>query len=72
MNRYNGPFTVDGAAISIGALATTKMAGEPELMAQEQAFLAALQASATWRVVRGALELRDEDGAAMVFAEPAK
>jgi heat shock protein HslJ len=70
VNQYNGAFTVDGAAIEIGPLATTKMAGEPELMEQEQAFLAALDAAATWTVVRGALELRDADGAALVFAEP--
>lgn len=70
VNRFNGPCTVDGAAVEIGPLATTKMAGEPALMEQEQALLAALEAASTWKVVRGALELRDADGAAMVFAEP--
>jgi heat shock protein HslJ len=72
VNRYNGPYTLASGELAIGPLATTKMAGEPELMAQEQAFLAALEATVTWRVVRGALELRDENGAAMVVAEPAK
>jgi putative lipoprotein len=69
VNRYNGPFEVDGSAITIGPLATTKMAGDPDLMAQEQAFIKALESSRQWKVVRGVLELRDADGSAMVFAK---
>lgn len=71
VNRYHGPFTVEGDAVAIGPLATTKMAGDPELAAQEAMFLKALEASTRWGVVRGKLELRDGDGAAMVFADPA-
>jgi heat shock protein HslJ len=70
VNRYNGPFTVDGDGIEIGPLALTKMAGEPELMAQEQAFVEALEESTQWKVAREKLELRDADGSAMVFADP--
>lgn len=72
VNAYNGPYTVDGSAIAIGPLATTKMAGEPGLMEQEQAFIKALESSTQWKVIRGTLELRDADGSAMVFADPAK
>ena len=72
VNRYNGPYTVDGDAITIGPLAMTKMAGDPELMDQEQAFVKALEASTQWKVSRGKLELRDADGSAMVFADPAR
>jgi len=72
VNRYNGPFTVDGDGIKIGPLALTKMAGEPELMKQEQAFVKALESSATWKVVRNKLELRDANGSAMVFADLAQ
>jgi heat shock protein HslJ len=72
VNRYHGAYEVDGASISIGPLASTKMAGEPELMDQEAAFLKALEASTQWTVVRGRLELRDADGAGMVFADAAK
>jgi len=69
VNTFNGPCTVDGDAIEIGPLATTKMAGDPELMEQEQAYLKALEASTRWNVASGKLELRDADGAAMVFAD---
>jgi heat shock protein HslJ len=72
VNRYNGPYTVDGSDISIGPLALTEMAGDPELMEQEQAFVKALETSAQWKVTKGELELRDADGSAMVFADPAK
>jgi heat shock protein HslJ len=69
VNTFNGPYTVDGDAIEIGPLATTKMAGDPELMEQEQAYLKALEASTQWNLTRGTLELRDADGAAMAFAD---
>jgi len=72
VNRYNGAYEVDGASISVGPLASTKMAGEPELMEQEAAFLKALEASTQWTVVRGRLELRDAEGAGMVFADAVK
>lgn len=71
VNRYQGSVEIDGEAIAFGPLATTKMAGDPDLMAQEAAFVKALEASTQWAVVRGMLELRDADGAAMVFATAA-
>lgn len=72
VNRYQGAYEVDGLAIKIGPLALTKMAGEPALMEQEAAFVAALETSTTWAVVRGSLELRNEAGAAMVRADSAQ
>jgi heat shock protein HslJ len=69
VNRYSGPYEVDGSAVTIGPLATTKMAGDPELMAQEQAFIKALESSTTWSGVGGKLELRDADGSAMASAK---
>jgi len=72
VNTYNGPYTADRSAITIGPLALTKMAGDPALMEQEQAFIKALESSTQWKVIRGTLELREADGAAAVFADPAK
>ena len=72
VNRYNGSYEVDGAGIAIGPLALTKMAGEPDLMEQEAAFVKALESATQWKVVRGQLELRDADGSAMVFADRAQ
>jgi len=69
-NQYNGSYTLDGDKISIGPLATTKMACEEPIMAQEQAFLAAMQSAATVSVEAGKPVLRSADGAtAVTFAE---
>jgi heat shock protein HslJ len=64
-NRFFGPYAVDGDAISIGPLATTRMACiEPEGVGeQETAFLAALGRVATWSIREGRLQLRAADGA---------
>ena len=72
VNRFNGPYEVDGSGVKIGPLALTKMAGEPALMEQENAFVKALEAATTWKVVQGKLELRDADGSAMVVADAAQ
>ncbi len=45
VNRFNGRITVAGASLTIGPLMRTKMAGPPEAMAQEAAYLKALQAA---------------------------
>lgn len=42
VNRLTGAYSVDGPVLTFGPLATTRMAGPPELMAEEQAVLAAL------------------------------
>jgi len=72
VNQYNGPYEADSRAVTIGPLALTKMAGEPDLMEQEAAFVKALESATQWKVAQGKLELRDADGSAMVFADPAQ
>ena len=42
-NTYDGPYTTNGTIAAIGPLATTRMACAEDVMAQETAFLAALQ-----------------------------
>ncbi len=60
-NRFMGSYTLDGESLAFGPLAATMMAcidqGD-----QEQRFLAALQATATWRLEDGELVLLDADG----------
>jgi heat shock protein HslJ len=63
-NTYNGPYTVDGSAIAIGPLMSTKMACPT--LDQETAFLAALAASTTFVISGDTLELRDDEGALQV------
>jgi len=51
VNQYNAKYTTRGTdGIKIGPVATTKKAGPPELMEQEQEFLAALSASKTYQL----------------------
>jgi heat shock protein HslJ len=59
-NQYIGSYTVDGNTIQIGQLGSTmRFCAEPEgTMEQEQAFLAALQSAATFRIEGNQLEMR--------------
>ena len=67
-NTYNGSYKVDGKQITIGPLASTRMAcGEPEgVMEQEAQYLAALQTAVTYQIEGNGLELRTKDGALAV------
>jgi heat shock protein HslJ len=57
-NRLTGSFTRDGAALRFGPAATTRMAClDPQLNEQEQAFLAALQATERHEIVGDTLTL---------------
>jgi heat shock protein HslJ len=72
-NRFGGPFVLDGSGLSIGILATTRMAcSEPEGVGeQEAAFLAALGRADTWSIREGRLHVRDGGGALQVEFRPA-
>lgn len=61
-NTYTGGYTVDGQAIAVTDLASTKMACEPEVSAQEAAYLEAL-GRAAWSEIGGStLTLLDAEG----------
>jgi heat shock protein HslJ len=72
-NRFFGPYALEGAALSIGPMASTRMAClEPEGVGeQEVAYLAALGRVASWSIREGRLELRAADGALQVDFRPA-
>lgn len=61
-NRFHGPYRVDGPAMSIGPLATTRRAGSPTEMEQEQAILAALASVTGWRLASDRIDLLRADG----------
>jgi heat shock protein HslJ len=70
VNTYNGKYSADNGTIKIDAqIATTMMAGDPEIMAQEAAYLAALPQSSTYKIEGSTLTLRDAGGAAMAGYE---
>ena len=49
-NTYNGPYSVNEVSLSIGPLTTTRQACADDVMEQEQAYLAALQASTRYEL----------------------
>ncbi len=69
-NTYHGPATTRGNQITIGPLASTRMAcASDALNAQEAAILAALQGAETFDVQGNRLELRDAGDALMIQFE---
>ena len=66
VNRLDGPARADGDRLHIGPLRTTRMAGPPEAMDDEAAFVAALEDVAAFGIEAGALTLLDADGGTRV------
>jgi heat shock protein HslJ len=62
-NTYMGPYQTDGQRLTIGPLATTRMACPQPVMDQETAYLAALQNATRYELESGRLVLRDASGA---------
>jgi len=62
-NTYNGTYEVSGKDLTIGPLATTRMACEPDVSTQEANYLAALGRVTTYTIRGDQLELRDDGGA---------
>ena len=62
-NGYSGTVDLKGATMILGQLALTKMACPPAVMDQENRFMAALQATRTYRMDEGnKLVLSDATG----------
>ena len=60
INRLMGGYTRKGAMIKFTPAAMTRMAGPPELMAQERAFTLALAAANNYQLTGSFLELRKD------------
>jgi heat shock protein HslJ len=67
-NRLVGSYRLEGDAIEIGPIASTRMTCANG-MAQEQALFAALAAARSWALRGRELELRDVDGRALARFE---
>ncbi len=73
VNAYFGIYVRGGGAgLSISKLGTTRRAGPPELMAQEQMFLKELGAVDSWRVVSETLELQRVGRTVLTFVRAAE
>jgi heat shock protein HslJ len=70
VNSYSGSYTTGrGDAFTVGPLAGTKMAGEPEATEAEAAYLRLLAEAASFEQTGDALTLFDAEGeASLVFA----
>lgn len=60
-NRYSASYTLDGDAVELGPIASTKMACRPPADAVEREYVAALERVAGWRLEDGQLVLLDAD-----------
>lgn len=65
-NRYNGPYQMQGNKLTIGPMISTMMACPAAIMAQEQAFLANMEATASYQLSDGQLSLASKDGKALL------
>ena len=65
-NTYQGPYSLIAGAVAIGPLATTRIACPDDVMAQETAFLAAMQGVARVESRGQTLQLQDRDGRLVV------
>jgi heat shock protein HslJ len=61
-NRYHASFVPDGTRLTLGPVAMTMMACEPERSAVEQAFTAALATTTTYIITGETLDLAGADG----------
>ena len=67
-NQYFGGYEIDGSSISFGQLASTEMfCGEPGVMEQETAYLAALASVDTWSMDGETLTLSSGDTALLAY-----
>ena len=61
-NRFGGTCTIEGHTIKIGPLRSTRRACEPEIMQQEQKFLALLSTVSAWSIEDDELVLTAPEG----------
>ena len=69
-NSYSGPYKLDGTSLTVGPLATTRMACDQATMDQETQFLAALQTPTKVETSGATVTLRDASGATQVVLGP--
>ena len=62
-NRFGGTCTIEGTTMKVGPLRSTRRACEPEIMQQEQKFLALLATVTAWKIgAEGELVMSGEGG----------
>jgi putative lipoprotein len=64
-NHFTGAARIDGATLTLGPLASTRMACAPPRGPQEDRYLAALNAVRRYEIIDGRLRLLDANGAVL-------
>ena len=68
-NQYNGTYTTDGDKLTVGPLATTRMACDDAINVQEAAFTEAFSGATSWSIKSdGSLEIK---GTSDILGSPA-
>jgi heat shock protein HslJ len=67
VNTYSGTYKLSGGSLTISKVATTLMAGPPEAMAVEQAYVAALEKVRSYTSNASGLSLFDSAGKQLLF-----
>jgi heat shock protein HslJ len=65
-NTYSASYQASDDKLAIGEISTTQKSCEAEIMAQEQAFLAALGSAATFEIVGEQMTIWDDSGTAVL------
>jgi len=65
-NSYFGNYEVEDNKLSLGAIGSTKMACEEEVMKAESNFLATLEKADNYQITGNSLQIRDADGNTLV------
>lgn len=68
-NRFTGSYEQDGESISLGRVASTRMACDEEVMSAERAYLSALESVSSWSATGGVLVLSDSSNQALLRYE---
>jgi putative lipoprotein len=68
-NRFTGSYEQDGESISLGRVASTRMACDEEVMSAERAYLSALESVTLWSATGGVLVLSDNSDQALLRYE---
>jgi putative lipoprotein len=68
-NNFTGGYALDGDALSLGPLATTRMACAPPLDAVESAYVAALESVASYSIDGNELVMRSADDTPVLYFE---
>lgn len=65
-NNFFGSYEVEENKLSLGAIGSTKMACEEEVMKAETTYLSALESTASYQITGQTLQIRDADGNTLI------